>query len=994
MNINDDLIDVVILGAGAPSIGEVPSPLKQISRRNSVIEWQLNCFKGIKNINNIYFIGGYKVAEIKKRFPDLKIIFNRNWKSESILDSLFKLPKINSDLIVTYSDTLFRKEYLKKLSISKEDVSITIDSYWKNRYSNRSKYDLNIAEKIKLKEFNNSYVEFTGLIKLKKSSVNKILSNKKNLKGKKLVDLIKFFHSKNIEKRYFDVKGDWAELNETNDLVRFVLGTKAESLDRLYPMVKKSKIGKSYFFNVHDWKKDKNSIIKKIYNNFKDRKIVIRSSSSNEDSWEKSSAGKFKSFINIDSNNEKLVKDKIDLVIKSYPNISEFEDEILIQEFIEDVKFSGVIFTCDLATGGPYYKINYDYSGKTNLITSGKSISDINVVINKEKFDKNNISKEIKLIIDASQEIESLLIFDKLDIEFAVDYDDNVHIFQVRPIVVDHSKNEFDLEIFRKTIDENVRIFNRNNSKFQKKYNRNLIYSNMPDWNPAEIIGTRPYPLAYSIYEEVITNEIWALQRSQFGYKSIKNRPLLYSFSGQPFVDCSLSFKSFIPKEMSKKTSDKLLLSYIDILSNNKELFDKIEFEIAFTCWIPNFRKIANERLSEYNFDENEIFKLESSLKKITTNAIKNYDDLISPIYSLEKFINKVKKSKKSELFKIKNLIEDCKIYGTLPFAHAARNAFISTMLLKSFVEQKIISEKRLDEFFRSIRTIASEFESDIINSNLSEDKFKFSVKKYGHLRPGTYEITSEPYWKKPEKYLVTSKRKNKSLKKFIFNNQERKKIIGLLATIDKNLSFEDFESYLRKSIEDRERVKFEFTKSISYSLDLIEKWGKKINVPISEIKFLTYKDIKKYIENNDLKLIKRNIEKNKEKYIYTKIINLPDLIENENDFYYFQVNKTKPNFISNKKTISKSTYILREASNLNNKIILIENADPGYDWLFSKGISGLITKYGGANSHMAIRSAEIGIPAAIGVGEILFDKLKSYKMIELDSLNKVIRKA
>ncbi len=214
------------------------------------------------------------------------------------------------------------------------------------------------------------------------------------------------------------------------------------------------------------------------------------------------------------------------------------------------------------------------------------------------------------------------------------------------------------------------------------------------------------------------------------------------------------------------------------------------------------------------------------------------------------------------------------------------------------------------------------------------------------------------------------------------------------MAILDENLNFEDFESYLRKSIEDRERVKFEFTKSISYSLDLIEKWGKKVNIPISEIKFLTYKNINKYVKNNDLNLIKKNIEKNKEKYIYTKIINLPDIIENENDFYYFQVNKTKPNFISNKKTISKSTYILREASNLNNKIILIENADPGYDWLFSKGISGLITKYGGANSHMAIRSAEIGIPAAIGVGEILFDKLKSYKMIELDSLNKVIRKA
>ena len=36
---------------------------------------------------------------------------------------------------------------------------------------------------------------------------------------------------------------------------------------------------------------------------------------------------------------------------------------------------------------------------------------------------------------------------------------------------------------------------------------------------------------------------------------------------------------------------------------------------------------------------------------------------------------------------------------------------------------------------------------------------------------------------------------------------------------------------------------------------------------------------------------------------------------------------------------------------------------------IYSKNI-GLITKYSGANSHMAIRCAEFGIPAAIGCGE------------------------
>jgi phosphoenolpyruvate-protein kinase (PTS system EI component) len=69
----------------------------------------------------------------------------------------------------------------------------------------------------------------------------------------------------------------------------------------------------------------------------------------------------------------------------------------------------------------------------------------------------------------------------------------------------------------------------------------------------------------------------------------------------------------------------------------------------------------------------------------------------------------------------------------------------------------------------------------------------------------------------------------------------------------------------------------------------------------------------------------------------------------------------------------------------LSGKIILIENADPGFDWIFSQPIAGLITKYGGANSHMAIRCAEFGIPAAIGCGEQRFESLLDASQILLD---------
>ena len=61
-----------------------------------------------------------------------------------------------------------------------------------------------------------------------------------------------------------------------------------------------------------------------------------------------------------------------------------------------------------------------------------------------------------------------------------------------------------------------------------------------------------------------------------------------------------------------------------------------------------------------------------------------------------------------------------------------------------------------------------------------------------------------------------------------------------------------------------------------------------------------------------------------------------------------------------------------------------IENADPGFDFIFSHKIKGLITKYGGFNSHMSIRCSELNIPAMIGVGENNYKKIINSKMFIL----------
>ena len=73
-------------------------------------------------------------------------------------------------------------------------------------------------------------------------------------------------------------------------------------------------------------------------------------------------------------------------------------------------------------------------------------------------------------------------------------------------------------------------------SKLQEK-NYDLLgntnfFGVMPDWNPAEIIGTKPKPLSLSLYKELITDHIWSKNRSIYGFKSLEAHHLMTVFYG------------------------------------------------------------------------------------------------------------------------------------------------------------------------------------------------------------------------------------------------------------------------------------------------------------------------------------------------------------------------------------------------------------------------------------------------------------------------------
>ena len=140
------------------------------------------------------------------------------------------------------------------------------------------------------------------------------------------------------------------------------------------------------------------------------------------------------------------------------------------------------------------------------------------------------------------------------------------------------------------------------------------------------------------------------------------------------------------------------------------------------------------------------------------------------------------------------------------------------------------------------------------------------------------------------------------------------------------------------------------------------------------------------------MSFLRRITDRNRNRYELRCSINLPDLIFSADDVEVIRLQKKRPNFITQKKIIAESLHLADVAQmpgdlDLQGKIVLIESADPGYDWLFGRGIGGLVTKYGGVASHMAIRCAEFGLPAAIGCGEEKFLELKHANSISLNCL-------
>lgn len=979
----------IILGAGRgirrlKSADSYPISLVEDEQGLKVLDWILASLAS-NGINDINFVGGYHVEKLIQSYSNLRYFYNHDWDSTGSLNSLMCAKEVfTGECLVVSADAIFHAEVVESILASEGDiVTGYIDVDRQPQYS--------------------GCVKFTAHgVNMFKEVVEK--APKEVAKQKSLLNFLNSDVQGNYEVNKVNLIGDWLKIDDDLSISRFVMSSKGKTLERLKRIVKSAQILDQVRCTVAKWRETPGNLISEIQDSFSNKPIIVRSSSIAEDSFTESKAGHFESILNVDSSSASSISDAVQKVIASFGDTTiEEKDEIFIQPMVQNIAVSGVLFTKDIKTGADYVLINYDdHSGRSDTVTSGDSILSAAIAF-KDRLDL--LPKKLLPLKDVIIEIEHVLDFDALDIEFAIDEAGQTFVLQVRPITSHNQSFNIKKEELLSELSGAEEYITSECKKHVQMVGNKTLFSDMSDWNPAEIIGTAPKVLASSLYRTLITDKVWALSRAQLGYRNVDNVPLMAIIAGKPYINMRASFNSFIPASVPLDLAEELVDIYTLHLEKNPQLYDKIEFDIVPTCLDFDFSRYQ-KLFDQYGLEPAKQDVLKYCLKTLTENIVKQR---VTPNSEVEENMELLESTRNALLTNPTNsitsicrtidlLIKSCIDYGTVTFSNVARHAFIATSFLRSMRSRGIINQSEFDSILESMSTVASntsECIDRVVSGSMSLSEF---IKTYGHLRPGTYDITIPSYGEDPEKYLghhegadnSGDSRLTNDSAKCVLLRSKAESISNLILELQLDITSDELIGFIERSIPLRESVKFEFTKNLSHVLTLLKELSSQSNITVDELSHLPISSITNTVVHGMsvpiMDTLKQHAKLNQKLHALHTSIQMPGLVTSTRDLFAYVEEIAKPNFVSSQSLTADIIEVVGNTDkDLRGHIVLIESADPGYDWLFSHEIAGLVTKYGGVASHMAIRCSEFHLPAVIGCGELLYEQLKSAKRIHLN---------
>jgi glutamine kinase len=745
------------------------------------------------------------------------------------------------------------------------------------------------------------------------------------------------------------------------------LGTKAESLARLAPLVTTAEVLPMAYFPLRRWRAERERVLDDVLGQPWARGVLmVRSSAEVEDSAAGSQAGRFRTLPGLRT--RERVAAGVDQVFASY-DAERPGDQVLVQPQVEDAVLSGVACGRDPSGGGPYLVVNWVEGAGTDAVTAGR-VGGVNTWYG-TAWGPDAPLPGVRALVCELQELTGL---DGVEIEFAVRSSGSLVLLQVRPLVV--AAAPVPVAEHRVVLEGVSSAIARRQPARPPVVGTRSVFGVMPDWNPAEIIGLRPRPLALSLYKRLVTDDVWARARHRYGYRDLRGVPLLVDFGGLPYVDVRASMNSLLPADLPDPLAAHLVDHWLEVLTERPHLHDKIESEIVVSSL--GLRPDRVDAVAEAGLTTSEHRAFRSRLRLLTDRMVAGplwEEDLASlrQLGGLPQCGHTDGPGCCGD--GLQSMLDSCAAHGTLPFAGLARAAFVATELLGDLVAEGVFTAEDRAAFVAGLGMVAGELKSDF--ATMAKSPF---LKRYGHLRPGTYDILSPRYDEDPDRYFDWS-----APRPVVEQPAEFRPRPDQLRAIDRLVERAGFSfdahrllAFLGAAIRGREWAKFEFTAVLSDVLSGVRRLGERTGFSADD---MSYVDIASVGSES----LAPAVEAGRAAHAVSRRIVLPPLITDPGDVWGFRVPATRSNFVTQGRVVARVADI--DAGDApEGAIALVASADPGYDWLFSRGIAGLVTAFGGVNSHMAIRALELGVPAVIGVGEGQFRAWLGAAALDIDA--------
>ncbi len=677
-------------------------------------------------------------------------------------------------------------------------------------------------------------------------------------------------------------------------------------------------------------------------------KAAVRSSALKEDGSDASFAGAFETVLNVPMREQdisaavtKVQQHGEKKLSEVFNAASEKSMGVVIQRMIELPDFAGVCLSQGYgAEDNAYLLINFRQGLGDDLVGGADSGKELRV-LRSGNFTAETARRYpfLPRLVESIKKIEESFGNKPMDMEFAVK-DGIVHMLQARPFI---TKTPAALQD-RLATEQAAQELSRQIASIPE----NDMFCDMTDINPRELLGHPAQPVNIAIFRQMFADAVVEQARKDMGYAPL-HAGLLQEINGKPYVSLRASAYSLRPEGISETTYEKVVSIYRSYLKEFPHRQDSVEFDVFMTnaAQLPKFLQKHGAPLTDAETAEvsHAFLRLDQRLLSGVKQYCHDYSDTLA--HYQQKIRTLSASSAEQEIL-------DVLREGTTLFVKTARLAFY-----KKASCDDLYGDEKLNEFLVCMGTPSERMQRDLLDYARGQKGIETLAENYGHIRPGQMDIFASAY----------------------------------RDDLSKNLDLPRYQAMKEADIAVMEEEMVQKREKLRTAMDALSAPEKR-DMEELRLLFAAREQIKhEFMRVYDI-LVSKIKENHAPQASNAAFLLLPDVLSHESDLNCIEISIKQGTYFGKHKVEALPVVVTDEnlrrltRGDVAGKILVMDHADPGYDFLLLLNPAGIITKVGGPASHIAIRVNEHGIPACIGCGidPAAIDETKNYI---LDCANK-----